>query len=99
MAVFGGLLEQVLIAADESLQGGHQIFSDGVQRWVGDLGEELLEIVEQQLGLVRQHRQGGVAAHGPHRLGAVKGHGRGDGPQLFFGIPEGSLLLLQCSGV
>ena len=43
---------------------------------IGDLGEELLEVVVEQLRPVGEHGQGGVVAHRADRFGAVAGHGR-----------------------
>ena len=80
--------EQVALRPDRGAERGHQFLPDGVQRRVGDLGEELLEVVEQQAGPLGQHRDGGV---GPHRAdGLVPGPGhRGDDDlQLLVGVAE-----------
>ena len=55
-------------------QRGDQLLADGVQRRVGDLGEQLGEVVEEQPRPVRQHRHRGVGAHRADRLGAGAGH-------------------------
>ena len=52
MTVFCRLFEQVLLAADEGLQGGDQLLPNGVQGRVADLGEQLLEVVKEQMVLV-----------------------------------------------
>src|SRR5439155_11713293 len=55
--------------------GGHDdFFADAVDWWIGGLREELLEIIEQLLGLVRQHRQRSIGAHRADRLVAVARH-------------------------
>ena len=40
-------IEQVALGADGGLDAGHHLFADGVQWRVGDLSEQLLEVVEQ----------------------------------------------------
>ena len=97
--MFRGFLEEVLLPADKSLQGGHQVLADSVQRRVAYLGEQLLEVVEEQLVLVGQHRQWGIVAHGTDRLGAMQRHGHSQHPQLFDCIAEGLLLLHQSQRV
>ena len=90
-AVLRGLLEQVLLGADERLQRGHQLLPYGVQRRVGYLSEELLEVVEQHLGLVGKHGQGRVVAHRAHRLGAGYGHRLHQHVQVLERVAEGAL--------
>ncbi|OPZ74673.1 MAG: hypothetical protein BWY82_00591 [Verrucomicrobia bacterium ADurb.Bin474] len=45
-------LQEVPFRSDEGLGGGHQLFADAVESRVGDLREDLLEILIQVLGLV-----------------------------------------------
>ncbi len=67
------------------------MLADRVERRVGDLGEELAEVVEEQPGSFRQHRDRGVGPHRADRLGAVHGH-RLDDPGEFLGrVAEGLL--------
>ncbi len=75
--VLGRLGEQVALAADPGDQRHHDVLADRVDRRVGDLCEELLEVAEQRRAAVRQHGQRVVVAHRPERLGAAGGH-RGD---------------------
>ena len=56
-------VQQVGLGADEAVQRHHDGLADRVDRRVGHLGEQLLEVVVQRLVLVRQHRQRGVVAH------------------------------------
>ena len=46
-AVQRGLLEEIAFTADEALYRRNQFFADGVQGRVGNLGEQLLEVVEE----------------------------------------------------
>ena len=52
----GRRVEQVALGADAAAESGDQLLADGVERRVGDLGEQLREVVEQQPRPVRQHR-------------------------------------------
>ena len=49
------------------------------------------EVVEEQPRPVGQHRDGGVGAHRPDRLGAGAGHRGQQDPQLLLGVAEGLL--------
>ena len=90
-AVFRRFGEKIPLAADKGFEGSYQFLPDGVEGRVGYLGKELLEIVEQQLILFRQHRQRRIVAHRPHGLVAAGGHGRGQHPQFLVGIAKGPL--------
>ena len=48
-----GLIEQVLFTAYKRHQGSNQLFPYGIQRRIRDLREQLFEVVEKQLVLVR----------------------------------------------
>jgi len=61
--VLGRLLDDVQLRADRADQRHHALFLDRVDRRVRDLREELLEIIVEQLRLVREHRQRRVRAH------------------------------------
>ena len=70
--------------AQVHLQAHHQLFAQGVDRRVGDLGEALLEVVVKQVGLGGEHRQGDVIPHaiggflgGPSHVVLHFGHGVG----------------------
>ena len=85
-------LEQVGLGPDGGRQRGHQLLADGVERRVGHLGEELGEVVVEQAGAVREHRDRRVRAHGAERLGAGAGHGGQDDAQLLGRVAEEALL-------
>ena len=84
-------LEQVPLGADVGAERGDELLADRVQRRVGDLREQLGEVVEHQPRPVRQHGHGGVGAHRADRLGARPRHRRQDDAQLLFGVAEGLL--------
>ncbi len=92
-------LEQVALGADEDLRRDHQFLANRVDRRVGDLSEELLEVAVEELGLVRQHGRGRVVAHGAERLDAVPGHRSHQHLQLLGGVPEHPLMLDQPGGI
>ncbi len=70
-------------------------FADRVDRRVGHLGEQLLEIVVQRLVLVGQHGQRRVVAHRADRLFALTGHRRQQELQVFLRVAEGLLPVEQ----
>ncbi len=90
--------QQIRARPDQGHQGHYQLLADGVDGRVGDLGEVLLEVVEQRLGLVRQDGDGVVGPHGPHRLLASGGHGRHQELEVFLGIAEGLLAVEEGLG-
>ena len=76
VAVLRRLVEDVALGADVAGERHHHLFADRVDRRIGDLREQLLEVVEQRLRLVGQARQRRVGAHRADRLFALDGHGR-----------------------
>ena len=85
------LLQQISLAPQVRVQRRHQLFEVGVQRRVGDLGEELPEIVVQELRLVREARQRRVGSHRPQALLPVLGHGGEQDLHVLVGVAEGVL--------
>ena len=81
--------------AQVHLQAHHELFAQWVDRRVGDLGEALLEIVVEEVGLGGEHRQGDVVAHAVGGLLAGPGHVLDHQIQVFGGETEGALLLEQ----
>ena len=86
-----GGLQEVALRAERRVQRGDQLFADGVQRRVGDLREELGEVVEEEPGALGERGDGRVGAHGADRLGAGLGHRGEDDAQLLLGVAEGLL--------
>ena len=81
-------LQQVGLRADDGGQRGDHRLPDRVQRRVGDLREQLAEVVEDQPRPGGQHRLRGVGAHRADALGAGGGHRGDQHPQLFLGVAE-----------
>ena len=84
-------VEQITFSAGGSLQAGHHLFADGVQRRVGHLGEQLLEVVEQHPRPLGEHRNRSVGPHRADRLGAGARHRRHQQVELFVGVAENQL--------
>ena len=94
LKVQGGLghgLQQVAFRPDGRVHGQHDALAVGVHWGVGDLRKELLEVVVEQLGVLREDRQGDVRAHAADGLGAVRSHGAHDHVHVFKGVAEGLL--------
>ena len=88
-------IEQVRPGPDDRDQAHDQLLADRIDRRVGDLGEVLLEISEEQLGLVGQRRDRRVVAHGADGFLALAPHRRHQDAQVFLGVAEGLLAIEQ----
>ena len=62
-AVGGVNLQHVAFRPNAGAQRGHDLLADGIQRRVGDLSEQLREVVEQHPRSVADGRDGSVGAH------------------------------------
>ena len=76
---------------DGALQAGHHLFTDGVQRWVGHLREQLLEVVEQHARPLGEHRNRCIGSHRADRLRTGTGHRRHQQVKLLVGVTEDQL--------
>ena len=83
-----GFVEQVLLRTQERFGAHDNLLADRVDRRVGHLGEELLEVAGQELAAPAEHRQRDVRTHARDRLLAVLGHGQKDAEDIFLGIAE-----------
>ena len=79
--------EQVRPRPDDGDQRHDEFFADRVDRRVGDLREELLEVVVEDLRPVRQ-RGIGVGAHRADWIVAVARHRLEDELDVFLGVAE-----------
>ena len=93
--MIGRFGEEVLLGPDRGVHGRDQFFADGVQGRIGDLGKQLLEVVEQQLRLVGQDGDRRVVAHGPHGFVPMGRHWADEDLQLLAGVSEGPLPFFQ----
>jgi hypothetical protein len=84
-------LEEVPLRPDRGLDPHDDLLADGIHGGIGDLGEELLEVAVEELGLLGQHGERRVGAHRPERLAAGRGHGIDEGLQILGGVSESFL--------
>ena len=69
------LIKDIPKIAEPGLQRHHPRLTQAVNRRIGHLAESLAEIMMQAAIMLRQHGDGCIIAHGPHRLIGVFHHG------------------------
>ena len=89
VGVIRRLLQEVLLGPHRGGQRHDDRLADRVDRRVGDLREELLEVGGERRRAVGENREGAVVAHRADRLGAGLGHRRDQHPEVFLRVPEG----------
>ena len=78
LAEVGGRFKQVHFdSTNVAVEAHHEFLAERVDRWVGDLGEVLAEVVEERLGKVAHNSQWSIVTHGVDRLFGI-GYHRGD---------------------
>ena len=93
VAAFRLRIEQVALGPDGGDGRRDDLLADAVDGRVRDLGEELLEVVVEQLRLVREHGERDVRAHGTDGFHAVLAHGDHELAQVFKAVTKGLLAL------
>ena len=88
-------VQQVRLGADEGHQRHHDRFADRVDRRVGHLRKQLLEVVVQRLVFVGQHGQRAVVAHGANGFFTGRGHGGQQELDVFLCGAKGLLQIEQ----
>ena len=91
MTIFRLFRENVALAADITDEGHHDLFANRINGRIGDLREELLEIVEQRLRPVRKTSEWSVGSHGSNRFLALRSHWAEDHPQVFIAVTKRAL--------
>ena len=91
--------EQIGPRADHGHQRHHQFLADRVNRWIRNLREILLEVMEQQLGFVGQHRKRRIGPHGTDRVIPLTPHRLQEEIEVFLRIAESLLIAQQALGV
>ncbi len=76
-------VENVSRAAQHRKQRHHRALANGIDRRIGDLREQLLEVIRQMLRPLRKHRQWCVRAHGADGVFTVLYHGFDEYFQIF----------------
>ena len=87
--------EQIRARPDKRDQRHNQLFTNRVDRRIGDLREQLLEVAVENLGSIGKHRQSRIVAHRSDSLLAVFSHRREDNLQVFLGVAEDLLPVEQ----
>ena len=90
-SVLGSGGEQVALGAETELQGGHDLFADGVERRVGHLRELLGEVVEQQARSFESTAIGVSEPIAPSGSAPFFAIGARRIAHLLFGVAEGAL--------
>ena len=85
--------QQIALRSDRRFHRRDELLADRVERRIGDLREQLLEVVVEQARPFRQHRERRVGAHRPERLFARGGHRTEQEPQVLLRVPERRLAL------
>jgi hypothetical protein len=88
-------VEQIALGTEAGLGGGDDLLANGINRRIGDLCEELLEIVVEQARLVGEDGEGRVVAHRADRLDAIAGHRGEDDALILKGVAERDLPVQQ----
>ena len=88
MAVLRLFLQEVAVLADVYRGGSHDFLADRVDRRIGDLREELLEVVKQRSGLLGKHCKRRVHAHCGDGFAAGLRHGKYALHDLLIGVAE-----------
>ena len=83
-----GVLEQVAVVAQVERGRGDHVLAQGIDRRIRDLGEQLIEVIEEQTRLLGQAGQRRVDAHRGERRLALLGHGTHDFVNIIPVIPE-----------
>ncbi len=72
--MFGSVIQQVALRSNETGQGHDNFFAYGIDRRIGDLCEQLFEVVVDHARLVGQNGQGSIIPHGTQRVSCFSDH-------------------------
>lgn len=89
MSVFGGGFEDVLFGTDRAIESEDDLLANGVDGRVGDLGEELSEVVVDEPRFVAKACQGGIVPHAADGIAGFADHRHEHEVQGFRGVAEG----------
>ena len=91
--------QQIRSRPDHGHQRHHQFLTDRVNRRISDLREILLEVMEQQIRFIGQHRKRRIGPHGTDRVIPITPHGLQEEIEVFLRIAESLLIAQQALGV
>ena len=86
-------VQEIALGTEAGLRRGDQFLPDAVDRGIGDLREEPLEIIVEEPRLVGQDGERRVVAHRAHGLHAVAGHRSQRDALVLARVAEGDLPL------
>ena len=92
-------IEKIRAGTDQRHQRHHRLFANRIDRRVGDLGEALLEVVEEHLRAVREDCGRRVATHRTDRVLTLGRHRLEEELDVLLGVAEGLLSAAQRLGV
>ena len=81
-------VEHVRLRPDRRRHRRHHFFTDRIERRVRDLGEQLLEVIEQQPRPLRQHSDRRVGSHRAERLISTLRHRCHDDLEFLVCVPK-----------
>ena len=87
-AGFRRLIHEIGLRPDVGHQRHHELLADRIDRRIRHLREQLLEILEEQLRPIGQHRERRIRPHGRDRLFTGHDHRRDDHLQFFDRVAE-----------
>ena len=93
VAAFWLWIQQITFSTDGGDRRSDDLFADTVDRRIGNLSEELMEVVIDQLRFVREYSNRCVCAHGANGLHAITCHRSHQQTQIFKGVAKGKLTL------
>ena len=94
-AVLWRFVKQITLAPYKTHQRHDHVFAVGVDGGIGNLSEELFEVVIEQLRPLRQYGQRRVITHASHRFLTVFSHGGNGDYAIFNGIAKRFLLTTE----
>ena len=86
------LFEDIAVVTDVGRKAHHQFFTNRVNRRVRHLSEQLLEVVEQRLRLVRKYGESGIVTHRADRFCTSLCHRLQNNGEVFGRVTEALLL-------
>ena len=88
-------IQEIGLGADEAHEACHQLFSDRVDRRIGDLRKELFEVGKKRLRFLRKNRKSCVVSHRPGGLHSLGCHRHQNDVYVFLRHSEDALQLCQ----
>ncbi len=93
-AVLRLFIQKIAVGSDVDRRVRDHLLTEGVNRRVRDLREQLLEIIEQELVLTGENRERNIVSHGCRGLHAVLCHRKNVVTDILVGIAENLVQLV-----